>query len=83
MPDHALGAYMSNDTSHKPTIRTVAIVLAAVIAAGTPIIQALTGTLSVGQSDLVTSGDATLRAGKVTGVFADRAGARPCRSGRR
>jgi|JI9StandDraft_2_1071091.scaffolds.fasta_scaffold37193_2 hypothetical protein len=62
MPDHALGAYMSNDTSRKPTIRTVAIVLAAVIAAGTPIIQALTGTLSVGQSDLVTSGDATLRA---------------------
>ena len=53
---------MSTDASHKPAIRSIAIVLAALIAAGTPIVQALTGTLSVGQSDLVTSGDATLRA---------------------
>jgi len=53
---------MSTDTSQKPQVRTIAIVLAAVIAAGTPIVQALTGTFSVGQSDLVTSGDTTLRA---------------------
>jgi hypothetical protein len=53
---------MSNTTTSKPALRTIAIVIAALVAAGTPIVQALTGTLGVGESELVSNGDTTLRA---------------------
>jgi hypothetical protein len=46
----------------KPTIRTIAIVLAALLAVGTPIFQALTGTIAVGETRLVNNGDTTLEA---------------------
>jgi hypothetical protein len=46
----------------KPVIRTVAIVAAALFAVGTPITQWLTGTIAVGQSNLVNDGDQTLEA---------------------
>lgn len=46
----------------KPLIRTVAVVAAALFAVGTPIFQWVTGTLSVGQSELVNDGDQTLEA---------------------
>lgn len=46
----------------KPAIRTVAIVAAALFAVGTPIVQWLTGTIAVGESQLVNDGDQTLEA---------------------
>jgi hypothetical protein len=46
----------------KPAIRTIAIVVAALFAVGTPIVQWLTGTIAVGQSRLVNDGDQTLEA---------------------
>jgi hypothetical protein len=44
----------------KPTIRAIAIVLAALLAVGTPVFQALTGTIAVGETRLVNNGDTTL-----------------------
>lgn len=46
----------------KPMFRTLAIAAAAVFAVATPIVQAITGTIAVGQSNLVNDGDQTLRA---------------------
>ena len=46
----------------KPLIRTVAIVAAALFAVGTPIVQWLTGTIAVGQTNLVNDGEQTLQA---------------------
>lgn len=46
----------------KPPIRTLAIVAAALFAVGTPIFQWLTGTIAVGQTDLINDGDQTLQA---------------------
>jgi hypothetical protein len=46
----------------KATFRTIAIVAAALFAVGTPIVQWLTGTIAVGQTDLVNDGDQTLEA---------------------
>lgn len=46
----------------KPLLRTAAIVVAAVVAVATPIVQALTGTLGVGEGSLASDGDTTLRA---------------------
>ncbi len=49
-------------THQKPVLRTVAIVAAALFAAGTPIAQALTGTLAVADSEFIREGESTLRA---------------------
>ena len=46
----------------KPTLRTFAIIAAALFAVATPVVQALTGTIAVGQSDLVNDGNQTLQA---------------------
>lgn len=46
----------------KPALRTLAIVAAALFAVATPIVQWLTGTIAVGQTDLVNDGDQTLEA---------------------
>jgi hypothetical protein len=46
----------------KPRLRTVAILAAALFAVATPVVQALTGNLAVGQSDLANDGAETLRA---------------------
>lgn len=46
----------------KPALRTIAIVLAALFAVGTPIVQWLTGTPGVGQGSLANEGDSTLEA---------------------
>lgn len=46
----------------KPTLRTASIVAAALFAVGTPVIQWLTGTIAVGQGDLVNDGNQTLEA---------------------
>jgi len=48
--------------SQKPPARTVAIVIAALVAVSTPIIQTLTGTLGVGEGRLADEGDTTLEA---------------------
>ena len=47
--------------SDKPVIRTIAIVAAALFAVGTPIVQSLTGTIAVGQGDLVKKANSMLR----------------------
>ena len=47
---------------NKPALRTFAIVAAVLFAVGTPIVQALTGTIAVGQGDLVNDGKQTLEA---------------------
>lgn len=49
-------------TPSKPAFRTIAIVAAALFAVATPIVQALTGTIAVGQGDLVNDGKQTLEA---------------------
>lgn len=49
-------------TPNKPASRTLAIVAAALFAVGTPIVQALMGTIAVGQGDLVNDGRQTLEA---------------------
>lgn len=49
-------------TPSKPAFRTLAILAAALFAVGTPIVQALTGTIAVGQGDLVNDGRQTLEA---------------------
>lgn len=46
----------------KPIVRTIAIVAATLFAIGTPVVQALTGTIAVGQSNLANDGDQTLEA---------------------
>jgi hypothetical protein len=46
----------------KPILRTVTIVVAALFAVGTPIVQWLTGTIAVGESNLVNDGAQTLEA---------------------
>lgn len=48
----------------KPPIRTLAIVAAALFAVGTPIVQWLTGTIAVGQTNLVNDGEQTLKAAR-------------------
>lgn len=48
--------------SPKPSLRTFAIVTAALFAVATPIVQALTGTIAVGQGDLVNDGNQTIEA---------------------
>ena len=49
-------------THAKPVLRTVAIAAAALFAVGTPIVQALTGTIAVADSDFIREGESTLRA---------------------
>lgn len=49
-------------TSSKPALRTLAIVAAAVFAVATPVIQFITGTSAVAETDLVRDGDTTLEA---------------------
>lgn len=49
-------------TPSKPAFRTLAILAAALFAVATPIVQALTGTIAVGQGDLVNDGRQTLEA---------------------
>ena len=49
-------------TPNKPAFRTLAIIAAALFAIGTPIVQTLTGTIAVGQGDLVNDGKQTLEA---------------------
>lgn len=46
----------------KPMLRTLAIVVAALFAVGTPIVQALSGAIAVGEGDLVNDGNQTLEA---------------------
>lgn len=49
-------------SGQKPAYRTIAIVAAALIGVGTPIVQVLTGTIAVGETRLVNNGDTTLEA---------------------
>lgn len=49
-------------THDKPAFRTIAIVAAALFAIGTPLVQFLTGTMPIGDSELVRDGDTTLKA---------------------
>jgi hypothetical protein len=49
-------------TPAKPLPRTIAIAAAALFAVGTPIVQAMTGTIGVGESELVREGESTLKA---------------------
>lgn len=49
-------------TEKKPVLRTVAIVASALFAVGTPIVQALTGTLGVSETEFVREGQSTLQA---------------------
>ena len=49
-------------TQNKPVLRTVAIVAAALFAVGTPIVQALTGTIAVADSEFLREGQSTLQA---------------------
>ncbi|MFT3724770.1 MAG: hypothetical protein QM773_14450 [Hyphomonadaceae bacterium] len=49
-------------TKTKPALRTIAIVAAALFALVTPIVQALTGTIGVDESEFVREGQNTLRA---------------------
>lgn len=49
-------------TQSKPVLRTIAIVAAALFAVGTPLVQFLTGTIAVAETDLVRDGETTLEA---------------------
>lgn len=48
--------------TNKPIFRTLAVIAATLFAVATPIVQALTGTIAVGQGNLVNDGGETLRA---------------------
>lgn len=57
-----MGAEPYPMTMTKPMLRTVAILAAALFAAGTPIVQVLTGTIAVADSEFIREGQSTLRA---------------------